>query len=417
MSRRAGLVGVVILVAVGCGSKEENNSGTNNGTIGGENSGGVVGMTRVSDLGFEWAFPTSRAAALEDDLVVAGNVGNLGLVRVARLTAELEVVWAVDVQGMTTLTSVDADSEGRIVLMAQQGFEPGVIVRLNGDGTLDRAVIADGAALRDLVALPNGGLMLNDSVQVNGDFSIVSRGNTSGERIAPMGDGYVYLSAMDLGLQGRLSGATVRKTDATGMVQWQSFASPGAANYSAIGVRELPDGTVLAAVSGDTNPGHTLVVARFDADGAHLGTTQPVFARPSDQAPLQFGSGIDMLADGSSTYVSFVANSGQLGADARTQITAKLGADGEITGAMFLGGGLARLGESLFVANTSGKIVQTGTLTAECVDSPSVGGGAIDAQLEFKTADEARKTTTTYEFADHPVTVTPTTMTAALECS
>lgn len=407
------ILSFVSLTACGSGSE----TGENNGT---ENNGGnnATATTEVVNVGFEWSFATSRLAALDEGIVVAGNVAEG--IRVARLNSELEPVWAVDIAGLSAISDVDVDSEGRIVVLAQQGLDPGFVVRLNGDGTLDKSVTARGGYFQDMVILDDGGFMLNDGVRLDGDLNIVSRGTANGDRVAKVSDGYVFLSTRDLALGGRSSGALVRKADAQANLQWQTFSSPRPANYTPIGIRALPDGAILAAVSGDTNPGHTLVVAIFEPDGTHRATVQPAFStldRDGYSAPLQFGSGIDMLSDGSTTYASFVANSGALGSNVRTQITAKLGPDGMATGALFHGGGLAKLNNSLVVANATGKLIHTNTMTSECVGSPDIAGGVIESQTEFKSSDEVSGTAQTYELTEHTVTVTPVTLTFTPECS
>lgn len=403
----------VCLSACGSGGDTDTNNGA-------ENNGGnnATATTEVVNVGFEWSFATSRVATLGDGIVVAGNV--VEGVRVARLNNALEPVWAVDIAGLSAISDVNVDSQGRIVILSHQGLEPGFIVRLNGDGTLDKAFTAQGGYFKDMVMLDDGGFMLNDGVRVDGDLNIVSRGTAKGDRVAKVADGYVFLSASDLALGGRSSGALVRKADADANLQWQTFSSPRPANYTPIGVRELPDGTILAAVSGDTNPGHTLVVALFEADGTHRATIQPAFSTLDPDgysAPLQFGAGIDMLSDGATTYASFVANSGAFGSDVRTQITAKLGADGMATGALFNGGGIAKLNGSVVVANASGKLIRTNTMTSECVGSPDIAGGVIESQTEFKSSDEVSGTAQTYELTEHTVTVTPVTLTFTPECS
>jgi len=410
-----GWVRIVVLSAalsvVACGSDGNGNHESNNAANNGGNN--QTGITRVANIGF----PFTHVAALEDGLAVAG-FGD-GVVKVARLNSAFEPVWAVDLAGVSVPTAVDVDAQGRIVLLSHQGLGPGYIVRLSADGTLDRALTAASGYFTEMVMLEDGGIMLNDGVRLDADLQIVSRGTAGGQSVAKTSDGYVFLSARDLGLGGRSSGAMVRKADSDANLVWQSFSSPNPANYSPIGIRELPDGAILAAVSGDTNPGFTLVIAMFEADGTHRATLRPGFSRPDGdgyQVPLQFGSGIDLLADGATTYASFVANSGGLGSDLRTRITAKIGADGLPTGALFQGGGLAKIGNSLVVAHESGSLISTNTMTSECIGSPSIGGGEIESQTEFKSADEVAGTAQTYDLIEHEVTVTPATLTLSAEC-
>lgn len=387
----------------GCGSDSDDGNNANNPS---ENNP-VAGVTQVKSYGFVFDFVTSRVVAIDDGLVVAGNVGPT--IRVIRLNSALEPVWAQDITGTSYLSDLDVDSEGRIVMVAQAGADPGFIIRLNSDGSLDRSVSAAGGYFQDMAMLDDGGFMLNDGVRLDTNLEVVSRGTASGDRVVKTSDGYAFLSARDLALMGRSSGVLVRRSDEDANLVWQSFSSPSPANYYAVGLREMPDGSIMAAVSGDTNPGHTLVVAIFEADGAHRTTVQPAFSTLDQngyEVPLQFGSGIAFLADGANTYASFVANSGGLGSDFRTQITARLGADGNVTGALFNGGGLAKLGSSLVVAHMN-NLISTNTFDSECVASPTVGGGVIESQTEFKGIDEINGNPRNYEIVEHTVTIAP----------
>lgn len=389
--------------AFGCGSDSDDGNDANNPS---ENNP-VAGVTQVKGYGFDFEFVTSRVVAVDDGLIVAGNVGST--IRVIRLNSSYEALWAQDITGTSYLSDLDVDSEGRIVLLAQAGVNPGYIVRLNADGSLDRSVSAPNAFTLDLAPLDDGGFMLNDGVRLNTNLEVVSRGTASGDRVVKLEDGFAFLSARDLALGGRSSGVLVRRADEDANLVWQSFSSPSPANYYAVGLREMPDGSIMAAVSGDTNPGHTLVVAVFEADGTHRTTVQPAFSTLDQNGysvPLQFGSGIAFLADGQNTYASFVANSGGLGSDVRTQITARLGADGNVTGALFNGGGLAKLGSSLVVAHMN-NLISTNTMESECVGSPTVGGGVIESQTEFKGIDEINGTPRNYDIVEHTVTVAP----------
>lgn len=389
--------------AFGCGSDSDDGGRVNNP----QENNGSSDFTQVWSYGFDFEFVTSRVVAVENGLVLAGNVGPT--IRVIRLNSSYEPLWAQDITGTSYLSDLDVDSEGRIVMVAQAGADPGFIIRLNSDGSLDRSVSAAGGYFQDMAMLDDGGFMLNDGVRLDTNLEVVSRGTASGDRVVKTSDGYAFLSARDLALMGRSSGVLVRKADEDANLVWQSFSSPSPANYTAVGIREMPDGSIMAAASGDTNAGHTLVVAVFEADGTHRTTVQPTFStldQDGYSVPLQFGSGIAFLPDGQNTYASFVANSGGLGSDVRTQITARLGADGNVTGALFNGGGLAKHGSSLVVAHMN-NLISTNTMESECIESPAVAGGVIESQTEFKGIGEINGTPRNYEIVEHTVTVSP----------
>lgn len=406
----------LVVFGMSCGSNDssENNAAQNNV---GPNNGGGTKTSRVVTTGIEFSFATAKAANLNGDLLLAGDTA--GGITVARLTADLEPVWAVELADVAILTSLKVDTQGRIILVSSSYGVPSKLVRLNADGTLDRAIAAAGQSFSDAEPLEDGGLMLSDSTRLNADLEIVSHGNTGGQKVARVADGFVFLSASDLGLGGRKSGAMVRRTDDSGMLVWQSFATPSAANYTPIGIRELPDGRILAAVSGDTNPGHALVTALFDADGTFLEIQQPalqILYDSGETAPLQFGSGMQMVAAGDTTYVSFVANSGALGIDARTQISAQLDADGVMTGGLFFGGGMAVLGDSIAIANHVGQVHLTNHMKSNCVDSPVVTNNAPEAESEFKTAAEFMLEPKSYTVEAFSPSLTAVNLTISEQC-
>lgn len=76
---------------------------------------------------------------------------------------------------------------------------------------------------------------------------------------------------------------------------------------------------------------------------------------------------MQMTSRGDKTYVSFIANSGGLGSDVRSRITAELDKSGAIENAFFGGGGLTMLGDRLIAA--SGGIMATNTMTSACLGS------------------------------------------------
>ncbi|MEZ4459197.1 MAG: hypothetical protein R3E66_05630 [bacterium] len=66
-----------------------------------------------------------------------------------RLTPELDVEWVVQASRLNIVKSdIEVDSQGRIVLVCQASIDPGQIVRLNADGSLDTAVVARNSLFR-----------------------------------------------------------------------------------------------------------------------------------------------------------------------------------------------------------------------------------------------------------------------------
>lgn len=291
---------------------------------------------------------------------------------VARFTNDLALVWQNELT-MAPVQSLHIDTSGRVVLIGARTQSPSQIVRLTADGALDAAVESPASAsFEDAVPLPSGGMMLGDGTLVSDTLEVVSRGDALGERIAATEDGYVVLTR-DL--------LTVRKLDLTGALVWEHRVEIPAANYYPIGIRTLANGDIIAATSGDTNPGNVLIAARLDRDGNLLWITRPAFQGPDRDGfmvPLQFGAGIALAGDERATYASFVANSGGLGSDVRSTILARIANDtGEIDAATFGGGGVMLLGDRILTA-ANGNFLVTPVLDGTCVGAPMVTNAAVD---------------------------------------
>ncbi len=404
------------LFTVGC-SSDGGPAGSGGSGSGSDGGSSVPPRTLQVDLGLPSVTLSTRAAPTSDGFVIASF--NNGL-QVARLDRDLEPAWAVDIQGPTVPQAIAVDSQDRTLILAGEGGGIVTLVRLTVDGELDAAVqTTEGSMIADFVLLDDDGLLLGDSTRLSEDLTVVNRGNTRGERVAKSSDGFVFLSALDLGLGGRMSGVTLRKTDADGMLEWQTFASPGAANYTSVGLRELPNGSLLGAVAGDTNPGHTLFVAVFDADGTFDVASDPEFTiDDSDgyEAPLQFGGGIDLVEAGSRTFVSFIANSGALGSNVQTQLAAELSAQGDVLGVMTKAGGIAYLDGALALYNGAGGVTLTTRLTQDCAPSPNIAPDSPTPETEFKTLAELQPVVPTVEFTPFTPTLTARTLTPSQLC-
>lgn len=395
-----GLATATLFVALyGCGSSSGESESEGEADSAPDDPDASTSQVQAVQLGVNLLSLSTRAAAFGEGVVIGGFTGT-GLM-VARLSSSLELLWAKEWAAGIEALELEVDSQDRILVLTGQSGTPATLLRLSGDGELEAAV-ACSAAQSDFALLSDDGVLLADGTRLSSDLEVVSRYSAQGEKVAATSDGFVFLSARDLGLGGMQSGIMLRFTDAAGTLQFQSFASPAAANYTAIGVRELPGGAILAAVSGDTTPGHVLFTALFDKDGALISSEDPQFSLPDEAAgsiPLQFGSGIDMLDDGKDTYVSLVANSGVFGTDSRQQLTVRLDEDGQATSAMTLGGGTAKNGSGLFVFNAGGQVTQTASLRNDCVRSPNIGRGTATVESEFKSAAELTPTQSSATFS------------------
>lgn len=404
------------LFAAGCSGDGDATGAGGSGSGSGSGSSGPARTLQV-DLGLTSVVLGTRAAPTSDGFVLASFNGGL---QVARVDRDLEPVWALDIQGPTVPQAIAVDSQDRTLILSGEGGGIVTLVRLTADGALDAAIqTTEGSLLADFVLLDDDGLLLSDSTRLNEDFTVASRGNTRGERVAKTSDGFVFLSALDLGMGGRMSGVTLRKTDADGMLEWQTFASPGAANYSSIGVRELPNGSLLGAVAGDTNPGHTAFTAIFDADGTFDVASDPQFTiDDSDgyEVPLQFGGGIDLVEAGSRTFVSFIANSGRLGSNVQTQLAAELSPQGDVLGVMTMAGGIAFSNGELALYNGAGGVTVTTRLTQNCARSPNHTASSPTVETEFKTLAELEPVVPTVEFEEFTPTLTARTLTPSQLC-
>lgn len=350
-----------------------------------------------------------RAVAIDGGFVY-GDMDVNGVTTVTRVDDKLEPVWAVTVGGVGNFSSVNVDSEGRIVVIGQAGYDPARIVRLNGDGTLDTAVkTPDRIFVNELVALSEGRMMFNDTTLVDADFQVVSRGNGPGERIVAIPDGYLVLHR---------EGLRVRRLDEEGRMRWETNVTVPRATYYTIGIRMLEDGTILAAVSGDVTAGNVLITAHLDADGNVLAVNNPRFeTKDADgySVPLQFGRGIQMTQHGDKTYVSFIANSGGLGSDVRTQIAAELDETGAVTHAFFGGGGLTMLGNRLISARDS--IIATNTMTSTCLSAPTFSNKTLEPEGKITLPTSILPDISDYDFTPlTTVTVTPVDVTAERTC-
>jgi len=394
---------VLVLSSCGDDSTDGNTPSVNNG-----NNSTVSGTTESRTFSTPDETYQSRATPIEGGFV-AGFATNTGAT-VARFDEALETVWAVKVGGIDGFSHVAVDSKGRIIVIGQAGSGPARIVRLNGDGTLDRAVKTPAySKVEEVVALPDGRMMFNDSTLVDEDFNVISNGNSGGQRIIKATGGFLVMN---------MQGLMIRKLDTNGRLQWTTTVDLAAANYYTIGLRELPDGSIMAAVSGDTNPDHTLVAAHFDAEGNLLSSHEPKFEAEDQNGysvPLQFGSGLQMTGKGDKTYVSFLANSGGLGSDIRTRIVAELETSGSVKDAFFGGGGLAFMGDKLI--STPGGIIATTTMKSECLAGPTILNRPLEHTAAPVPAPAELADILTYEFMPlETVTVTPFDMQTVPAC-
>lgn len=412
---RRGLATASILLSLfGCGSSSEEESSDSSGDPNDPGSGSTQ-VTAVQ-LGINLLSLSTRAATLGDGVVIAGFTGT-GLM-IARLDSSLEVLWARELASGTEALELEVDSQERILVLTGQSTSPAKLLRLTSDGELETAVESS-ERQSDFELLADDGVLLADGTRLSADLEVVSRLSAGGESVAETRDGFVFLSALDLGLGGRQSGITLRFTDESGALLFQTFASPTAANYTAIGVRELPSGEILAAVSGDTTAGHALFTAIFDKDGAFVSGEDPQLSIQSEDGisvPLQFGSGIDMLGDGADTYVSLVANSGVFGTDARQQLAVRLNESGQATSAMTLGGGIAKSGSRLFVFNAGGQVTMTNSLSNDCVPSPDVAARTATVDTEFKTSAELFPTESNASFTPVELELTELVLSPTQAC-
>ncbi len=394
---------VIVLSSCGDDSETGDTPSDNNG-----NNSTATGTTESRSFTTPDETYQSRVTPIEGGFV-AGFLTNTGAT-VARFDEALDPVWAVKVGGIDGFSHVAVDSKGRIVVIGQAGFGPARIVRLNGDGTLDRAVITpDYSTVQEVIALPDGKMMFSDSTLVDEDFNVISNGNSGGQRIIKASDGFLVMA---------MQGLVIRKLDMDGRLQWTTTVDLEAANYYNIGLRELPDGSIMAAVSGDTNPDHTLVAAHFDAEGNLLSSHEPKFETEDQDGylvPLQFGSGLQMTGKGDKTYVSFVANSGGLGSNLQTRIVAELDTSGSVKGAFFGGGGLTFMGDKLI--STPGGIIATTTMTSECLSGPTILNRPLQHTAAPVPAPEGLADVLTYEFMPlETATVTPFDMQTVPVC-
>lgn len=344
-----------LLCAAGCGS------GRDDGEQAPSALTDVMAVSGVGAVG-------SRAVALDGGVVVGGT-DEAGVTKVARFDEDLQPVWAVAVEGIDGFRSVNVDNRGRILVVGQKADGPTRIVRLKGDGTLDAAVgTPDRIFVGDVVPLSDGRTMLSDTTLLDADFQPVARGNGPGERIVAVSDGYLVLRARNL---------TVRRLDENGRMRWETSVSVPTATYSTIGLRELSDGSILAAVAGDVSIDNVLVVARLDADGNVLAINRPRIEMKDSEgnlAPVPFGQGLQMASDGNKTYVSFVAIG--MDADHRAPITAELDETGAVTAAFIGGGGLVVGEERLISASDS--LIATKAMESSCLEAPTFANEALE---------------------------------------
>lgn len=415
-----GSLGLLAAVAafVGCGSGGVDGGGGGEGGLG-SGGGALLGppRTKLLELGIAPASLTTKVAVLEGGPVVAGS-GASGLL-VARFDAELQLLWAKSVEGSIEPSELAVDGRGRILVLTGQSGSPEQLIRLNEDGSLDRAIESSTSNGISGFALADDGLILSDSTLLDEDFEIVGRGNARGEKVARATDGFVFLSARELGNGGRQSGILLRKTDPSGLLEWQSFASPVAANYGALGVRELPNGNYLAAVAGDTRPGHALFVGVFSPEGSLVAANDPDFSVTDDEgnfAPLQFGGAIALSGEGATSYASLIANSGALGVDSRQQIVVELDATATVRGALLRGGGSAASGGTLFVFGGLGTLYSTNTFESDCVPSPDFGQDTTPPFEEFTEASAVTPTVSTAAFSPYVPTLIDVSLTPTEVC-
>lgn len=390
------------LILSACGSASDSNSGGGSG-----GGGGGKDESQTLSLTGATAGWRARAAATADGGVVVAGGG------VFKLNAQLEVVWGVQLGGVEEVKGVVEDAKGRIVVITQSGFGPARIVRLTADGALDRAVMTpDKIFLAEAVPMPDGGLLFNDSTRVDEDFNVIAQGNRGGARIIPAGDGYLALDAQPM---------RITRLDADGMVEWETSVQIPAANYTAIGLRTFDDGTILAAVSGDTNPRHVLVTATLSPDGELIAVNNPTFEhvdRDGLSVPLQFGAGTQLVVRGGETFATFVANSGGLGSDVRTRITASLGKSGAVDEAFFGGGAAATLKDGRLLNADEAALVVTRAMTGACLAAPKVQNATLDdVQATRQVFDPPPASIGAFAFTEADrVTVTPLTVELAPLC-
>lgn len=387
------LATLLLRSAIACGdSATEDNNGANttNNPIPSDDQ-----SNRLEVRGYTGTQASSLALTTDGVVVGSGT-------QVMKLKHGNALAWLVELTGLGTIRSVAVDPQGRVLVISQAGFGPARIARLNADGTLDRAVSTpDKIFLAEVSVRQDGSMMFNDSTLVDQDFMPISRGNFGqGQRIIAVSDGYLVLSAQ---------GLSVTKLDMSGDLVWQTTAQLPTANYTTVGLRQLGDGSILAAVSGDVNPGHALVVVKLDAQGNIIKANNPKFEgldQSGISVPLQFGAGIQLASHGDKTYVSFEANSGALGSDVRGAVLAELNADGEVTGALYGGGGLG-VYDGITVSASDRILLAPTMASGACSTGPSYTNQAITVTGQPMTP-QLPEEIPSYTFSElNTVTVTP----------
>lgn len=103
----------------------------------------------------------------------------------------------------------------------------GQIARFEQDGTLVDGVKVDGAEPGRLLVTDNGTIVASGGFALDDNLAQVLELEARGESVAATSDGgFVFGTARDTGGGTAGSGVTLRKVDASGALQWRSFASP-----------------------------------------------------------------------------------------------------------------------------------------------------------------------------------------------
>ena len=369
--------------------------------------------------------------------LVADDKGYNSDIAVVRLDPGMTPRWAVRINETTLPTHVVPGKDGALFVIAGESYPGSLrVLKLDaGTGAVRQAVEYTGFYSGRAQPLDDGGLLLagNNLMRVDAQLKPVWAKTIPATHVIPVDGGFIA-AGVPLDKGGRMSGIGLTKVSADGEVAWRSFASPGPGNHSLSGLRALPDGSLMVGLGNSSTRSDNVavlspfVLATFDARGQLKGMSRAELRQQvptttgTTEAPLQFGSGHSLVAQGADTWMSFTANSGALGSNVITNVLARFSADGTFQEARYAGLHAAPGPDgSTFSFTLSGptltlhQVFPNGT---GCVKSPTIASfKPVEGKAEYTEGSAVQASTLSVTPQSLSRTATPLSATVGRGCA